>query len=71
MVFGREASLLRVLMAVALIGWVLSIGEILRAVVKVQATVPKDARTANILGTGGHVLTIGYHFRGQYHRGHG
>ena len=45
--------------------------EVLRAVVKVRATVPEDARTAGILGTeregsgilidtDGHVLTIGY-----------
>ena len=45
--------------------------EILRAIVKIRATIPEDARTANILGKeregngvvidlDGHVLTIGY-----------
>jgi len=45
--------------------------EILKAVVKIRAIVPEDARTARILGTeregsgvvidsDGHVLTIGY-----------
>ena len=45
--------------------------EILKAIVKIRATIPEDARTANILGkeregngvvidSDGHVLTIGY-----------